>query len=78
MNGLERERFCGVLFSCCPTLCSTKYLVYSIVIISGSMLLIFDQPALIILLVKLLGIYFKNLFICIDEFIIQVPDNLKS
>ena len=31
-----------------------------------------------ILLVKLLGIYFKNLFICIDEFILQVPDNLKS
>ena len=56
----------------------TKYLVYSIVIISGSMLLIFDQPALIILLVKLLGIYFKNLFICIDEFILPLPDNLKS
>ena len=31
-----------------------------------------------ILLVKLLGIYFKNLFTCIDEFILQVPDNLKS
>ena len=31
-----------------------------------------------ILLVKLLGIYFKNLFICIDEFILQVPDNLKG
>ena len=31
-----------------------------------------------ILLVKLLGIYFKNLFMCIDEFILQVPDNLKS
>ena len=59
-------------------MCSTKYLVYSIVIISGSMLLIFDQPALIILLVELLGIYFKNLFMCIDEFILQVPDNLKS
>ena len=24
------------------------------------------------------GIYFKNLFICFDEFILQVPDNLKS
>ena len=31
-----------------------------------------------ILLVKLLGIYFKNLFICIDEFILQVPDNMKK
>ena len=30
-----------------------------------------------ILLVKLLGIYIKDLFICIDEFILQVPDNLK-
>ena len=40
MNGVERERFCGVLFSCCPTLCSTKYLLYSIVIISGLMFLI--------------------------------------
>ena len=35
MKGVERERFCGVLLSCCPTLCFTKYLVYSIVIISG-------------------------------------------
>ena len=40
MNGVERERFCGVLFSCCPTLCFTKYLVCSIVIISGLMFLI--------------------------------------
>ena len=39
MNGVERERFYGVLFSCCPTLCFTKYLVYSIVIISGSLFL---------------------------------------
>ena len=31
-----------------------------------------------ILLVKLNGIYFKNLFICIDEFILQVPDNFNS
>ena len=31
-----------------------------------------------ILLVKLLGIYFKNLFIYVDEFILQVPDNLNS
>ena len=40
MNGVERERFCGVLFSCCSTLCSTKYLVCSIVVSSGSMFLI--------------------------------------
>ena len=40
MNGVERERFCGVLFTCFPTLCFTKYLVCSIVIISGSMFLI--------------------------------------
>ena len=39
MNGVERERFCGVLLSCCPTLCSTKYLVCSIVINSGLMFL---------------------------------------
>ena len=35
-----------------------------------------DLPALMILLAKLFGIYFKNLFICIDEFILQVPDIL--
>ena len=29
-----------------------------------------------ILLAKLFGIYFKNLFICIDEFVLQVPDIL--
>ena len=40
MNGAERERFCGVLLSCCPTLCFTKYLVCSIVINSGLMFLI--------------------------------------
>ena len=40
MNGVEREKFCGVLFSCCPTLCFTKYLVCSILIISGSLFLI--------------------------------------
>ena len=27
-------------------------------------------------LAKLFGIYFKNLFICIDEFVLQVPDIL--
>ena len=26
-----------------------------------------------ILLAKLFGTYFKNLFICIDEFVLQVP-----
>ena len=31
-----------------------------------------------ILLAKLFGIYFKNLFICIDEFVLQVPDILDS
>ena len=31
-----------------------------------------------ILLAKLLGIYFKDLFICIDEFVLQVPDILES
>ena len=70
MNGVERERFCGVLLSCCPTLCFTKYLVYSIVIISSFMFFLLDQQALIILLVKLLGIYFKNLFMGIDGFIL--------
>ena len=29
-----------------------------------------------ILSAKLFGIYFKNLFICIDEFVLQVPDIL--
>ena len=29
-----------------------------------------------ILLAKLFDIYFKNLFICIDEFVLQVPDIL--
>ena len=29
-----------------------------------------------ILLAKLFGIYFKNLFTCIDEFVLQVPDIL--
>ena len=38
-NGVEREKFCGVLLSFCPTLCFTKYLVCSIVINSGLMLL---------------------------------------
>ena len=40
MNWAEREKFCGVLLSCCPTLCFTKYLVSSIVITSGSLFLI--------------------------------------
>ena len=31
-----------------------------------------------IFLAKLFGIYFKNLFICIDEFVPQVPDILDS
>ena len=39
MNGVEREKFCGVLLSCCLTLCFTKYLVCSIVINSGLMFL---------------------------------------
>ena len=30
MNGAERERFCSVLLSCCPTLCFIKYLVSSV------------------------------------------------
>ena len=30
MKWAERERFCGVLLSCCPTLCFTKYLVSSV------------------------------------------------
>ena len=30
MNGAERERFCGVLLSCFPTLCFIKYLVSSV------------------------------------------------
>ena len=77
MNGVERERFCGVLFSCCPTLCFTKYLVYSIVIISDSLFL-FRPTSIDNSLVKLLGIYFKNLFIYIDEFILQIPDNLNK
>ena len=30
MKWAERERFCGVLLSCCPTLCFTKYSVSSV------------------------------------------------
>ena len=37
MNGAEKERFCGVLLSCGPTLCFIKYLVCSIVIKCGLM-----------------------------------------
>ena len=37
MNWAERERFCGVLLSCCPTLCFIKYLVSSVSNHSDSM-----------------------------------------
>ena len=40
MNWAERERFCGVLLSCCPTLCFTKYLVSSVSNHSDSVFLI--------------------------------------
>ena len=69
------ERFCGVLLSCCPTLFFIKYLVSSDSNHCGLMFqfrttsINLEQPALIVLIAKLFGVYFKNLFICIDELI---------